>query len=113
QQAAVPSLADRSEDGEEWRALNLAVGQLWAIGRSVNWNTYRAAERRRRVALPTYPFERRSYWIEPQPAEDAPPPNAPLHETLMPEIEMASAAVTSRRVDRLVAEVAAELEATS
>jgi acyl transferase domain-containing protein/acyl carrier protein len=45
-------------------ALN-SLGALWLAGVKVNWAGFYAAERRRRVALPTYPFERRRYWFEP------------------------------------------------
>jgi acyl transferase domain-containing protein/SAM-dependent methyltransferase len=44
-----------------------ALGQLWASGVAVDWPSFHSTERRRRVSLPTYPFERRSYWIGPNP----------------------------------------------
>ncbi|HYW40567.1 MAG TPA: SDR family NAD(P)-dependent oxidoreductase [Terriglobales bacterium] len=44
--------------------LNTA-GQLWIAGLSVDWNALHAGEEPRRVSLPTYPFERQRYWIEP------------------------------------------------
>jgi len=47
------------------RFLTAAVGGLWAAGVKLDWRGYHAEERRRRVPLPTYPFERRRYWIEP------------------------------------------------
>lgn len=43
------------------------LGRLWASGVEVDWRGFHRTERRRRVALPTYPFERRSYWIGPSP----------------------------------------------
>ncbi|HEX2092532.1 MAG TPA: beta-ketoacyl synthase N-terminal-like domain-containing protein [Longimicrobiaceae bacterium] len=42
-----------------------AAGRLWAAGASVDWEAVHAHERLRRVALPTYPFERERYWVEP------------------------------------------------
>ena len=39
------------------------LGQLWASGVPVDWEGFHGTERRTRVSLPTYPFERRSYWI--------------------------------------------------
>jgi acyl transferase domain-containing protein len=42
-----------------------ALGRLWAAGATVDWQRYYAAEQRRRVPLPTYPFERTRFWIEP------------------------------------------------
>ncbi len=41
-----------------------SLGRLWASGVSVNWKTLYAGEKRGRVALPPYPFERERYWIE-------------------------------------------------
>ena len=43
-----------------------ALGQIWSHGVGINWTEFYAHERRRRVALPTYPFERKRYWIEPR-----------------------------------------------
>ena len=42
-----------------------AAGRLWAAGGSVDWKAVHANERLRRVALPTYPFERERYWVAP------------------------------------------------
>ncbi|HEX6292480.1 MAG TPA: amino acid adenylation domain-containing protein [Herpetosiphonaceae bacterium] len=41
------------------------LGQLWLAGVTVDWAGYSAHERRRRLPLPTYPFERQRYWIDP------------------------------------------------
>jgi acyl transferase domain-containing protein len=41
------------------------LGELWLGGAAVNWHRFHAGRRRRRVPLPTYPFERRRYWIAP------------------------------------------------
>ncbi len=45
-----------------------ALGQLWLAGVKVDWAGFYSRERRRRVPLPTYPFERKRYWVEPQQA---------------------------------------------
>jgi acyl transferase domain-containing protein len=42
-----------------------ALGQLWMAGVPVDWSALYGEEQRRRVPLPTYPFERLRYWIEP------------------------------------------------
>ncbi len=42
-----------------------AVGQLWLRSVPVNWPAFCAHERRRRVSLPTYPFEKQRYWVDP------------------------------------------------
>ncbi|MGJ5628673.1 beta-ketoacyl synthase N-terminal-like domain-containing protein [Nostoc sp. CALU 1950] len=42
------------------------LGQLWLEGIKIDWSGFYAHERRYRLPLPTYPFERQRYWIEPQ-----------------------------------------------
>jgi phthiocerol/phenolphthiocerol synthesis type-I polyketide synthase E len=42
-----------------------AAARVWECGISLQWRTLEPGSRRRRVALPTYPFERQRYWIEP------------------------------------------------
>ena len=37
----------------------------WSAGARIDWQGFYADERRSRVPLPTYPFERERYWIEP------------------------------------------------
>lgn len=41
------------------------LGDLWVAGASPDWAAYFSAEERRRIPLPTYPFERKRFWIEP------------------------------------------------
>ncbi|MBS0431111.1 MAG: SDR family NAD(P)-dependent oxidoreductase [Proteobacteria bacterium] len=40
-----------------------ALANLWVAGVPVDWHRFHATEQRRRVSLPTYPFERQSYWV--------------------------------------------------
>jgi acyl transferase domain-containing protein len=42
------------------------LGRLWIAGVPVAWRSLHAGEKRRRVLLPTYPFERERYWIDAQ-----------------------------------------------
>lgn len=42
------------------------LGQLWLAGTQIDWTSLYAHERRHRLPLPTYPFERERYWLEPQ-----------------------------------------------
>lgn len=53
---------DRQSDEE---LLLGALGRLWLAGIKVDWTGFYADQRRTRLALPTYPFERQRYWIEP------------------------------------------------
>lgn len=40
------------------------MGRIWLYGNSLDWHNFYAQEKRRRVPLPLYPFEGRSYWID-------------------------------------------------
>ncbi|MDQ1592735.1 MAG: hypothetical protein QOG71_3362 [Pyrinomonadaceae bacterium] len=48
-----------------------ALGQLWLAGKSFDARGFFSHERRRRVSLPTYPFERQRYWVEARRLEEA------------------------------------------
>jgi phthiocerol/phenolphthiocerol synthesis type-I polyketide synthase E len=65
---SLPGPENRMSDTEV--ALN-ALGRLWANGVAVDWQGFHRTERRLRVSLPSYPFERQSYWIGKRPG--APP----------------------------------------
>jgi acyl transferase domain-containing protein/acyl carrier protein len=43
------------------------AGRLWLAGADPDWAVVHARRRPRRVALPTYPFERRRVWMDPAP----------------------------------------------
>jgi acyl transferase domain-containing protein len=58
----VPSLAD-SPDNERSAWLD-AIGQLWCAGASVDVAKLDRRQRRLRVRLPTYPFERKRHWVD-------------------------------------------------
>jgi len=50
----------------ERRATLERLGRLWTRGAAVDWAAFYDGEPRRRVPLPTYPFERKRYWLEPE-----------------------------------------------
>ncbi|HEX7184605.1 MAG TPA: amino acid adenylation domain-containing protein [Thermoanaerobaculia bacterium] len=70
------ALGEMKSESAEPALLLAALGRLWLAGAEVDWSGFYARERRRRVPLPTYPFERRRYWlgsgVAPAPAEPAP-----------------------------------------
>ena len=68
QQVAISSLG-RTENSSEWLAILQAIGQLWLAGAAIDWQSFYLNRRRLRLPLPTYPFERQRYWIDPLPAE--------------------------------------------
>ncbi|HVB38669.1 MAG TPA: type I polyketide synthase, partial [Vicinamibacterales bacterium] len=60
----VNSLPDPRERRSDLAAALGALGRLWLAGVPVDWTGVHAGERRRRVPLPTYAFDRQKYWIE-------------------------------------------------
>jgi amino acid adenylation domain-containing protein len=62
----VSSLSQRDEKSPvETGSLQEALGQLWMAGAIPDWRKVYAQEQRERVSLPTYPFERKLYWVDP------------------------------------------------
>jgi len=41
------------------------LGQLWITGVALDWSAFYNYEQRHRLPIPTYPFERQRYWIDP------------------------------------------------
>lgn len=44
--------------------LLLQVGRLWNAGVTIDWPRFYGEEQRNRIPLPTYPFDRRRFWID-------------------------------------------------
>jgi NAD(P)-dependent dehydrogenase (short-subunit alcohol dehydrogenase family)/acyl carrier protein len=61
----VASLPVAGSGGSEVEKMMQAAGELWKVGVGIDWGGLHGGERGRRVPLPTYPFERKRYWIEP------------------------------------------------
>lgn len=59
------TLAETPTANAEWTALLSAIGYLWLHGVNIDWRNYYSEEKRYRIPLPCYPFERRSYWLDP------------------------------------------------
>ncbi len=68
----VASLRHPREEGSDLAVLLRALGRLWLAGAAVDWQAFWAGEARRRIPLPTYPFQRRRYWIERRALQAAP-----------------------------------------
>ena len=101
--ACVPSQAHASAEADATTAMLDALGKLWQAGVTPDWSGVfeHATAPRRLVHLPTYPFERKRYWVDPPqrgPSDNAVPSAAPVtmpaaaptpqpQETPMPAIE--------------------------
>ena len=59
----VPSSRQAQHDDGE-ASFAGAAGQLWADGQTIDWRRAHEGERRLRVILPTYPFERERFWVD-------------------------------------------------
>jgi acyl transferase domain-containing protein len=87
--ASLPHAFEAEEQDADRAAVAGALGRLWLAGVAPDWRAFWAGERRTRVPLPSYPFERTRFWIDPprraaaaaggeRPPERAPAPAAPL-----------------------------------
>ncbi len=64
-QHALPSLPSAYDRRPQLEFMLESAGKLWLLGQSIDWKGFYAHELRRRVPLPTYPFERQRYWVDP------------------------------------------------
>ncbi|HET9163612.1 MAG TPA: beta-ketoacyl synthase N-terminal-like domain-containing protein [Solirubrobacterales bacterium] len=55
----------KREEEEESHRFALSLAEAHANGFGLNWDEFFAGAKPRRVALPTYPFQRKRYWLEP------------------------------------------------
>ncbi|MBD2690472.1 type I polyketide synthase [Anabaena catenula] len=65
-QVVLPSLRHPQEEKSDVNFLLNILGRLWLAGVEINWSNFYNHEQHYRVPLPTYPFERQRYWIEPE-----------------------------------------------
>ena len=59
-----PDMRSPDLQSKDIRSMLQAVGHIWSAGGSVDWARFHGNEVRYRVSLPTYPFERKRYWID-------------------------------------------------
>ena len=95
----------------DWETLAAGVAHWWRDGGRVNWVQYHAPvstpNRRRPIALPTYPFERERHWLEyarvgavPRPAEGR---DSACHRATSSH-PLVGARVTSPAIDAIIFE---------
>ncbi|MGF9819233.1 amino acid adenylation domain-containing protein [Brevibacillus agri] len=60
--ASLPYTANKSAS-DLW-IIQGTLGKLWLNSVNINWNNYWGNETPQRIPLPSYPFERKRYWIE-------------------------------------------------
>jgi acyl transferase domain-containing protein/acyl carrier protein len=62
--AVIPSMRAALDRRPDQAVLIEALGRLWLAGVKPDWTAFRGAERRRKLHLPTYPWEKQRYWVE-------------------------------------------------
>jgi acyl transferase domain-containing protein/MFS family permease/acyl carrier protein len=90
QRAILQSLRHPQEQQPDHALLLTTLGKLWLHGAAIDWAGVYAGQQRRRVPLPSYPFERQRFWIEPrrvslqpQPLPAAVPESPPAADVLV------------------------------
>ena len=133
-QIAISSLGSTADNDAEWASILQVIGQLWLAGVDLDRAKFYADEYRHRIPLPTYPFERKRYWIDPKPAIEPtlplPPPAEPipiqpiveiqslppipsLQPNPTPNIEVQAHIMTEARKQQLIPQLQEVLETTS
>lgn len=64
-QTIITTLTQPNEDADDSTNFLTAVGKLWLSGIKINWENFHKGKFRKRLHLPGYQFDRKSYWIEP------------------------------------------------
>lgn len=59
----LPSATSKDKE-ESVRQIAETLGKLWGYGCEINWRQYYRREKRKRIPLPTYPFQRERYWFD-------------------------------------------------
>ena len=72
------------------------LGRLWLAGVKIDWIAVYAGEPRRRVPLPTYPFERQRYWIDAAPSNGHQPAVSTRTRSSSPEPTKTTGKVNQR-----------------
>ena len=85
-------LASMERRRDTYQVLLDSLGALYVQGAAIDWAGFERGYERRRVPLPTYPFERKHYWAIPREVEHRGVP-APRHEAERPGLEVPLRAV--------------------
>ena len=72
EQLVLTSLHPAQESTGDLDCMIAAAGRMWAAGIHIDWAAFHGDAKRRRISLPTYPFERKRYWLSPASAAGSP-----------------------------------------
>jgi acyl transferase domain-containing protein/thioesterase domain-containing protein len=85
-QNVISSLKKAATPDEEWHGFLTAVGELWIAEAKVNWASFHENESRHRIPLPTYPFERNRYWVDPDHSGRVEDKGLPIRQREVPRL---------------------------
>lgn len=92
----VTSLQDSARESSDRACMLEALGRLWIQGVEPNWSALHS-QPLRRVPLPTYPFERKRFWIDAPPKQrSAASTSVPMTAVPVTSIPVVSAPVVSQ-----------------
>src|SRR5262249_13378120 len=63
QQAGIAWLASLEKGLDDWQVMLGSLSELYVRGVNVDWTGFDRDYNRRKLALPTYPFDRKRYWM--------------------------------------------------
>jgi acyl transferase domain-containing protein/thioesterase domain-containing protein/acyl carrier protein len=62
----LPSLPRANDKDSDLDSVLSALGTIWINGATIDWTAFHAHESLRRIPLPTYPFQRKKFWMGPK-----------------------------------------------
>ncbi|MDB6121125.1 MAG: amino acid adenylation protein [Pedosphaera sp.] len=83
EQIVLASLHHSQDQGLDTSTVLNTLGRMWLSGVNVDWNGFYHNERRLRVPLPTYPFERKRFWVEPVKSGQGNLPSAGVDDAML------------------------------
>ena len=92
QQLVLSTLPPEQSGTSDHVAALSSVGQIWTAGVNIEWSALHTNVPRRRVGLPTYPFERKRYW-------PSPPEAAVIETSVEPDLSANSLAGVAQGED--------------
>jgi len=98
--AILSSQAHPQKQAQNERQMASVIGQLWCAGVDIDWAACHPGRQERRMPLPTYPFQRQSYWTDmPEPGSEVATssvqkPSDPFHVPVWQRTEPANASST-------------------
>ncbi|ACB75252.1 type I polyketide synthase [Opitutus terrae] len=101
------SLRTAAQSVDDLAHLLTTAGRLWEAGVEMDWTKFFAGQVRRRVVLPTYPFQRQRYWIEPPKPATSTPRDTVVTAEAAPASEPTHAMLASGLSELLAAETRA------